>query len=165
MANRVETLDTDRAVDLVTGLRQAAEVVRAYGSNGRRAPLVHEVAAELHLIAVEIECDVRKVMSIDLADAQAIRSIRIGDEVADRDAVGEIIWSLDLASVPVFVPSATRSIQEAAAALTEAATSVGRLGEEARFVLMSDTASLRRGQIVKAAGRIKELAAALQHQM
>ncbi|SIJ96799.1 Uncharacterised protein [Mycobacteroides abscessus subsp. abscessus] len=165
MANRVETLDTDRAADLATGLRQAAEVVRAYGSNGRRAPLAHQIAAELHLIAVEIECDVRKVMSIDLADAQALRFIRIGDEVADRDEGGEVIWNLDLASVPVFVPAATRSIQEAAAALAAAAASVSRLGEEARFVLMSDTAPRRRGQIVKAAGRINELAAVLQHQM
>lgn len=164
MAKGIETLDTDRAVDLVTGLRQAAEVVRAYGSNGRRAPLVHEIAAELHLIAVEIECDVRKVMSIDLADAQALRSIRIGDGMADGDAVCEVIWSLDLPAVPVFVPSAATSIQEAVAALTEAATRVGRLGEEARFVLMSETAPRRRSQIVKAVGRIKELAAALQHQ-
>lgn len=164
MANGVETLDTDRAVDLVTGLRQAAEVVRAYGTNGRRAPLVHEIAAELHLIAVEIECDVRKAMSIDLSDAQAIRAIRIGDEVADRDAGCEVIWSFELATVPVFVPAAATSIQEASAALADAAARVGRLGEEARFVLMSDTSALRRGQIVKVVGRIKELAAALQHQ-
>ncbi|OHV03537.1 hypothetical protein [Mycobacterium talmoniae] len=153
-----DSLDVDQAATLILDIKRAAEAVRATADS--MSDPAHRLADSLHLLAAEIECDVRKEIWLDLAGAQKIYACAA--ELAPRDdddSPGILEHGLTLGEVPCFAVPSNEPISERVSALVRAADSIQQCSTMARFVLYSDTGQRRRAELAAVARQVREAAA------
>lgn len=163
-------LDTTRAATLIDDIKRAAEAARAHLSwwtvdcAGLRDE-ADRIANALYMVAVGIECDVRKAISKDLVNAQAIRAAALEVRSCDNDVLArQLDKRLHLDDVACFAVSvAGAESADRAAELGRVADAVDHCASSARFVLTADTGQRRRPtELASAARLIRHLALAVQ---
>lgn len=159
-------LDTARVAALIDEVKRSAEAARAHLSwwslecAGMREHADH-IANALYAVAAGIECDVRKEISKDLVDAQAIRSVAI--ERSSCGATADCLeLRLNLGDIACFaVPVAGKSAMDRSVELGQIAESIDNCASSARFVLSADTGRSRwPAELAATARLIRHLASA-----
>ncbi|SLH39177.1 hypothetical protein [Mycobacteroides abscessus] len=143
-----EVFDMARSADLINGIRREAEAARAHIScwaldrYAMRAP-ADRIADALYAVALGIECDLRKVISKDLVDAQAFRALtgELGPP-DDNTAVEVLQEGLNLENVRCFAVPVTGE-HTRAVELGQIAAAIDNCASSARFILNTRTGRRR----------------------